>query len=240
VRIVDASGKSVTVMHDDAAVSVRPSWQEWMIPYSELSGVNLSRVETMVIGVGNATSPTAGGTGTVYVDDIGYGKPFAGATAADVTAPGDAVMGMPDDGDWPAAETPDLAIDDNAATKFLHFKGSDEPTGIRVTPSVGATIVTGLTLTTANDAAERDPVAFEVYGSNDGIEGPYTLIAAGDVPDFAGTTAWPRFTINATPIVFENDVAYEHYQVLFTAVRDPVAANSMQIAEIELTGVVAP
>ncbi len=240
VRLVDASGKSATVMHDDAAVSVRPSWQEWMIPYSDLSGVNLGRVETMVIGVGNPTSPAPGGTGTVYVDDIGYGKPFAAATAEDVTAPGDAVMGVPDDGDWPGAETPDLAIDDNTATKFLHFKGSDEPTGIRVTPSVGATIVTGLALTTANDAVERDPIAFEVYGSNDGIEGPYTLIASGDVPDFAGITAWPRFTMNATPIEFENEVAYEHYQVLFTAVRDPGAANSMQIAEIELTGTVAP
>ncbi len=92
---------------------------------------------------------------------------------------------MANDGGWPAAETPNLAIDDNVNTKFLHFKGETEPTGIRVTPSVGATVVTGLTLATANAAVERDPVAFELYGSNDGIDGPYTLIAGGDVPDFA-------------------------------------------------------
>jgi len=31
----------------------------------------------MVIGVGSKTSPKAGGTGTVYIDDIGYGRPAA-------------------------------------------------------------------------------------------------------------------------------------------------------------------
>ena len=84
---------------------------------------------------------------------------------------------------------------------------------------------------------ERDPVSFELYGSNDGIDGPYTLIASGDVVDFAGETAWPRFTKNVTPITFDNDVAYTSYQILFPAVRDPGSANSMQIAEIELIGV---
>ncbi len=29
----------------------------------------------MKIGVGNPTNPTAGDTGIVYVDDIGFGRP---------------------------------------------------------------------------------------------------------------------------------------------------------------------
>ena len=77
VRIEDAAGKSATVVNADESINLRPSWQEWAIPYSDLAGVNLSRIEKMVIGVGSATSPTAGGTGTVYVDDIGYGRPAA-------------------------------------------------------------------------------------------------------------------------------------------------------------------
>ncbi len=166
----------------------------------------------------------------------------------DVTAPGDAIQGVPNDGlqdgsgnfGWPGAETPDLAIDDNTGTKFLHFKGELEPTGFQVTPSAGATIVTGLTFTTANDAAERDPIEFELSGSNESIDGPYELIASGDIVDFAQADAWPRFTMNATPILFDNDVAYAHYQVLFPAVRDAASANSMQIAEVELLGVPAP
>jgi len=45
--------------------------------------------------------------------------------------------------------------------------------------------------------------------------------------------------MNATPISFENDVAYKYYQVMFPTVRDPGSANSMQIAEVELLGEVA-
>ncbi len=159
--------------------------------------------------------------------------------AADVTAPGDEVIGDPNDGDWPGAETPNLAIDDNVATKYLHFKGATQATGFKVAPAVGPTVVTALAFTTANDAVERDPVSFELYGSNESIEGPFELIASGDIVDFAGEVAWPRFTKTVTPIEFENAVAYTYYQVMFPAVRDPGSANSMQIAEVELIGVPA-
>ncbi|MDT8300211.1 MAG: LamG domain-containing protein [Sedimentisphaerales bacterium] len=160
----------------------------------------------------------------------------------DVTALGDVVKGVPDDGDWPGAETPDLAFDDDVTTKYLHFKGDFDPdpgtggAGLQITPAAGPTVVTGLTLTTANDVPGRDPIAFELSGSNDSIDGPYTLIASGDIVDFAQAEEWPRFTMNATPIMFDNDVAYTHYQLIFTAIRGPVggSVNSMQIAEVEL------
>jgi len=166
----------------------------------------------------------------------------------DVTASGDTIQGVPNDGDWPGAETPDLAIDDNIETKYLHFKGDFDPdpgtggAGFQVTPSAGPTIVTGLTLTTANDVPGRDPIAFELSGSNESIDGPYELIASGDVVDFAGETEWPRFTMNETKISFDNDVAYTNYQLIFTAIRGPVggSVNSMQIAEVELLGVRPP
>jgi hypothetical protein len=156
------------------------------------------------------------------------------ADAVDVTAPGDAVIGQPDDGDWPGAETPNLAIDDNANTKFLHFKGGDIPVGIVITPSMGHTVVTGLALTTANDSPGRDPATFELYGSNMGAEGPWTLIAAGEVADFTRPIEWPRFTKNVTPIGFANTVSYANYKVMFPTLR---GAAEMQIAEVELLGV---
>jgi len=154
----------------------------------------------------------------------------------DVTAAGDEVQGVPNDNDWPGAEYPALVIDDNVNTKFLHFKGELLPTGIQVTPGVGSTVVTGLTFTTANDSPGRDPVKFELSGSNDGINGPWTSIAAGDIVDFAQATEWPRFTTNTTPISFANTTAYKHYQIVFPALRNPVTDPMMQIAEIELLG----
>ena len=180
--------------------------------------------------------------------DVYFGTEITPALAgtvdavADVTGPGDVVQGIPPDGlmdgddwGWPGAETPNLAIDDNTGTKFLHFKGENEPTGIQVTPAAGWSVVSGITLTTANDAAPRDPATFELSGSNEGIDGPYELIAAGDVVDFAGADEYPRFTM--TTIMFDNDVAYDHYQIMFPTVRDAANANSMQIGEIELLGV---
>ncbi len=75
VRIEDSTGMAATVVNADATIALRPTWQEWKIPYADLAGVNLSRVQTIVIGVGNRTSPSAAGTGTIYIDDIGYGRP---------------------------------------------------------------------------------------------------------------------------------------------------------------------
>jgi hypothetical protein len=218
------------VAYDGPAINLaRPSWQLWSIDLSKAG--NVSNVRSLTIGVEGS-----GAKGILLIDDIRLYPEVLSYISPDVTGAGDTVQGVPNDADWPAAETPNLAIDDNVNTKFLHFKGETQPTGIRVTPLAGATVVTGLTLTTANDAPERDPVKFELSGSNGTIDGPYTLIASGDVVDFAGATAWPRFTKNATPIEFANTVAYKHYQILFPAVRTPASANSMQIAEIELLG----
>ncbi len=158
------------------------------------------------------------------------------AASIDVTTPGDTVKGVPDDGDWPGGEPPPMVIDNNVDTKYLHRKGGSQTTGFQVTPSLGGMIVTGLTFTTANDSAGRDPVTFELYGSNDFINGPNTLIASGDIVDFNQPTEWPRKTKNETPISFDNDVAYDHYEVLFTALRG--AEPLMQIAEVELLATV--
>ena len=170
---------------------------------------------------------------TVYTGDIWSFTPLF-----DVTAPGDTVRGVPDDGDWPSNEAPPLAIDDDTGTKYLHFKGDEGPSGFRVTTSASQSVVTAMTFTTANDFAGRDPVAFELSGSNVSIDGPYTLIASGDIVDFAQAAEWPRFAKNETPISFDNEVAYDHYQVLFTAIRGGSGQwiNSMQIAEVELLG----
>ncbi len=163
-------------------------------------------------------------------------------TGRDITGPTDVVVGVPDEGvttdysavGWPPNELPRCAIDDETATKYLHLAGEARSTGFRTTLGVGAAVVTGLTFTTANDAEERDPVSWELYGSNDGFAGPYELIARGEIVDFNQPTAWPRETKNTTPVAFENRTAYKHYQVLFPTVRNPDRANSMQVAEVEL------
>ena len=77
VRIEDSAGGSATIVNADEAITLRSMWQQWAIPYSDLAGVDLSRVRTMHIGIGSPEAPTARGTGIVYIDDIAVGRPVA-------------------------------------------------------------------------------------------------------------------------------------------------------------------
>jgi hypothetical protein len=75
--VKDSSGKTKVVQHPAPAATTSTSWQTWMIPLSEFTsaGVKMNAVKSLAVGVGNKAAPKVGGTGTVYIDDIGYGKP---------------------------------------------------------------------------------------------------------------------------------------------------------------------
>lgn len=149
------------------------------------------------------------------------------ALSPDVIQPGDTVVGSSDN--TPGSEGAANAVD-NQPTKYLNFDILD--TGFTVTPSIGATIVTGISLQSANDAPERDPASYTIEGSNDD-GATFELVASGDVPAFPD-----RFTTIILP--FANTQPYESYRVIFPTVADGTAANSMQVAEVELLGTVAP
>jgi hypothetical protein len=237
VALEDTTGATAVVVHPDEAAVNATAYGLWRIPLSAFAGVDLTSIAKAYVGVGDGQPD---GAGTLRVADI-RALPAVTAPAADavdVTMPGDALVGEPNDGDWPGTEAPPNVIDDDANTKYLHFKGGDIPVGFVVTPSIGYSVVTGLTFTTANDAAERDPVAFELYGSNLGTDGPWKLIAKGAVDDFARPLAWPRFTKNVTPIGFANSTPYANYKVMITALR-VATAGMTQVAEVELLGVAA-
>jgi hypothetical protein len=73
VTVQDSAGKSATATR--TAATAAGQWAQWVIPFSDLAGVNMSRVKTLTIGVGNRAAPVAGGAGTFFVDDIGFGRP---------------------------------------------------------------------------------------------------------------------------------------------------------------------
>ena len=75
VALEDSTGKVAVVTNPNPAAVANPAWQEWLIPYSELTGINLSNVSTMYIGVGDRNNPTSGGAGTVFIDDVAFGYP---------------------------------------------------------------------------------------------------------------------------------------------------------------------
>jgi len=78
VQLKDASNKTGTVTAAASGVSAT-KWTEWKIPLSEFAaaGVNLAKVKMLIIGAGDKANPAAGGTGVLFVDDIGLAKPAA-------------------------------------------------------------------------------------------------------------------------------------------------------------------
>ena len=63
---------SAVVSHDNPDAAQTGSWKEWSILLQGFAdqGVNLANVNTIAIGLGNKKNPVAGGSGTMYFDDI--------------------------------------------------------------------------------------------------------------------------------------------------------------------------
>ena len=68
-RLFIALNGTAVVYHDDPAATQIGGWRQWVIDLTAF-GVNLTNVNTITIGIGTKNSPAAGGTGTMYFDDI--------------------------------------------------------------------------------------------------------------------------------------------------------------------------
>jgi hypothetical protein len=71
-KIYVALNGNAVVYHDNTAATQKTGWNQWIIDLQEFGnqGVNLTNVNTITLGIGTKGSPTAGGTGTMYFDDI--------------------------------------------------------------------------------------------------------------------------------------------------------------------------
>jgi hypothetical protein len=74
VRVEDGDEICATAVHPDPAAVNATDWIEWRIPLSSLSGVDLSRVRSMAIGVGGGENALVPGTGHIYLDNVGLLK----------------------------------------------------------------------------------------------------------------------------------------------------------------------
>jgi hypothetical protein len=73
IALEDSTGK-VAVVTSEVALT-KNSWIEWKVPLSEFAGVNLSRIKTLYLGVGDRKASAAGGAGRLYFDDLRLTKP---------------------------------------------------------------------------------------------------------------------------------------------------------------------
>jgi len=132
----------------------------------------------------------------------------------------------------PPGEDAAKAFDNNPNTKYLNFDKANA--GVTVKLNQGR-VVTGFTLTTANDFSPRDPTSYKLYASNNGTT--WTLVSEGSL-NLSDTRFWtsPMIAVN-------NSTAYVYYYIFFPTTKSGNAPagctgqcalpyDSMQIAEI--------
>ena len=127
---------------------------------------------------------------------------------------------IPTSNNSPSNEGPANAFDNNPYTKYLNF--DKQNAGVTIQLNAGR-VVTSFKLTTANDAVERDPTSYKLYGSNDGST--WTLIQQGSL-----ALSNDRFSVS-NEITVTNSTAYVYYFMIFPSIKDN-SGNSVQIAEI--------
>ena len=164
----------------------------------------------------------------------------AGGTGAEIFAPGDpilAIHGASAESSSPTAEGPANLFDGDTSTKYLNF--GIENSGFIVTPSSGPSVATSFKLSTANDFPERDPVDWELFGTNEPIASPadsdgkgenWTSIATGSL-----NLPVDRFA-DGPEVSFTNSAVYTSYKFLVRSIRDVNggSADSTQYSEFQL------
>jgi len=122
----------------------------------------------------------------------------------------------------PGGEGPQQIIDQNSMTKFLDFIATDGM-GFDVDMLGVNSVVNTIQIVTANDAPERDPTTYEIFGSTDGTN--YSTIATGEIPCVA-----ERFL--SRYFGFPNTMAYSFYRVNFTG--GCGTSDIIQVADVQL------
>jgi hypothetical protein len=120
----------------------------------------------------------------------------------------------------PSNEGAANAFDGNPNTKYLNF--DKQNAGVTVKLNQGR-VVKKFTITTANDAVERDPASYKLYGSNDGVN--WVLLSEGPLSLSDG-----RFAVSSE-IPVNNSAAYIYYFIKFPSIKND-SGNSVQVSEV--------
>ncbi|MCJ7777897.1 MAG: hypothetical protein MUP16_06245, partial [Sedimentisphaerales bacterium] len=75
VALQDSTGNSAVVKNADPFATTLITWTPWSIPLTSFTGVNMQTVTKLSIGVGDRANPESGGSGVLYIDDIGLKLP---------------------------------------------------------------------------------------------------------------------------------------------------------------------
>lgn len=147
-------------------------------------------------------------------------------------------------GNYPPAESPNNAIDNNATTKYISYGSCADSeynyicglnTGFYLTLRRGASVAVGFQICTANDFSTRDPLTVTLEGSNQPdtnltLGTSWTLIYSGS----SGLETYLNRSMWGPGRYFSNSIQYTSYRFLVTSKRS--AVNSVQYSDVQFFG----
>ncbi len=176
-----------------------------------------------VYGMYRVTFPTVrGAANSMQIGEVQL------ATAVDITSPDDTVViTLPPGGFTAPAEGVANLFDNRLNTKMDVQNAVFGPTIVDITPLVGATVVTGFSLFSANDDVAfpgRTPRNVTIEGSNDGVV--FTPIYSTGMTEATANYQDQEYE-------FANGTSYTQYRLIFDV---PFSSTDLQIGDFQLYG----
>jgi hypothetical protein len=242
----DSPNRDPDIMTIEGTTNTPTGWADanttWTLIYSNSSPTTTNRFQWQFNYFTNTTPYTSyrwtavtcqgSGQNSMQVAEV---QLLGFAAPPNILTPGDHIIAS--SANEPASEGVANAIDGTEA-KYLNFDGATGPCGFVVTPTAGATVVSGLAIQTANDSPNRDPDIMTIEGTTNTPTGwadantTWTLIYSNSSPTTTNRFQWEYF-------YFTNNAPYTSYR--WTAVTcQGSGQNSMQVSEVQLLGLSAP
>ena len=70
LAVEDSAGDGAVVTHPDPSAVLTANWTQWKVPLSSLTGVDVTKVKKLYLGVGDRKATVPGGAGRILIDDI--------------------------------------------------------------------------------------------------------------------------------------------------------------------------
>ncbi|MBN1412450.1 MAG: hypothetical protein JW969_16505, partial [Spirochaetales bacterium] len=216
--VVTYNGASYTCRQSHTSL---PGWEPSNVPALWIAGgTSATATPTQAVATSTPTWTQSVNTSTptrTQAVSTSTPTPTQGTTLVDITnLPGTISAQYTDS---PSGEDINKLIDNSSSTKYLTFHASGWVQFSQTTTSV----ITQYTITSANDAAERDPYTWSLQGSNNGST--WTTIDSRSGEDFPNRFQTRSFT-------FANSTAYTYYRMNMSN----NSGTILQLAEWELWG----
>jgi hypothetical protein len=208
IGLADSAGNRAIIEHEDPAAAQVDTFTLWPVNLADFAdqGVNIASVKEIILGLGNPTAPVAGGSGTMYIDDIAVGNPVQAPAAVNLLTNGGFEDGVLDPWTGGGAAGSVMTVVDSSVTDpaegeyALHIVVEEKGENAWDSQLKYTNLVFEAGKVYTLSAFLKSDVGMDVRLNPQLSQSPYTSYGA---QTFTTTTEWQEYYIT-TPTMTEN------------------------------------